>query len=147
MADDRVQVNDLQAGEYRLTKGSTRFPDVLVCRLKSPDTPPPDAVDLGNGEYLVAYSRRCTHLGCSLAPTVDPGPGRLPLDGTLLRCPCHFSCFDLAQRGLAVAGPATDCLPQVAIRLEGNDAELRDWVRRESVPYGVPYEGTSKKPE
>ena len=55
---------------------------------------------------LRAYLRRCTHLGCPL---------NINSDGTLI-CPCHGSQFNLA--GMAVTGPATKNLTELAIKID-----------------------------
>jgi Rieske Fe-S protein len=55
-----------------------------------------------------AYSRRCTHSGC----TVDP------FAGNVSRCPCHGSRFD--KTGTAITGPATRPLFQYTVRRDGN---------------------------
>jgi len=61
-----------------------------------------------NGEYL-AYSLRCTHLGCTLEE-----------NGVNFSCPCHGSEFD--QNGRVLKGPADQSLPKfnVDIDQEGN---------------------------
>ena len=68
-----LQVNELQ--------GPKAVGDVLVVR---------DATD-----RVLAFSRRCPHLGCALTVS-DAGDGFI--------CPCHGSRFDLTGR--RVAGPA-----------------------------------------
>lgn len=59
-------------------------------------------------ETVVAYSAVCTHKGGTLQP-----------DGAELRCPLHQSVFDAAT-GEVVNGPATEALPAVAVRVEGD---------------------------
>ncbi len=57
---------------------------------------------------VVAFSAICTHRGCTVAP-----------DGDRLACPCHGSVFE-AFTGAVVSGPATEPLPEVAVRVEGD---------------------------
>ncbi|MCD6639233.1 MAG: Rieske (2Fe-2S) protein [Nocardioides sp.] len=54
---------------------------------------------------FVAFSAICTHQGCTVAPVDD-----------ILRCPCHFSTYDLAT-GEVTDGPAPSPLPEVAVRV------------------------------
>jgi nitrite reductase/ring-hydroxylating ferredoxin subunit len=56
---------------------------------------------------VAAYSAVCTHQGGSLQP-----------DGAELRCPLHNSVFDAAT-GEVLSGPASDALPAVGVRIEG----------------------------
>lgn len=142
-----------QAGHYRLVS-STTFPDVILCRIRYTGELPVGSVKVADGECVVAFSRLCTHLGCHTAPDLPAnGVGLLPMAPneeaftSLVVCPCHFSCFDLGEEGLCVLGPATDCLPQVALRQssEPKAVELVGWMIVKSVPYGVPYGGTSQK--
>jgi Rieske Fe-S protein len=53
---------------------------------------------------LRAWSRRCTHLGCSVT---------LDADGKGISCPCHGSRFDL--EGRRIAGPARDDLLELPV--------------------------------
>ena len=96
-----------------------------------PDSSPPSIIDLGpkidfpltsktvlpdipavvyqdDGEFL-AYSLRCTHLGCTLE---ESGDG--------YSCPCHGSEF--SSDGKVSKGPALEDLPnlQIEISPEGN---------------------------
>ena len=61
---------------------------------------------------LVAYSAICTHLGCSVLPTLSE-------DG-LIFCPCHASAFDPANDAAVVSGPAPRPLPSLPITVEGD---------------------------
>jgi Rieske Fe-S protein len=151
-----VRVDDLdRAGKYKLNTDA-RFADVFVCRIRHAGAVPDGAVDLTGGECLVAFSRLCTHLGCHVAATPVPGSvGQLPtLPGeqdfsSVVLCPCHFSSFELARQGLVILGPATDCLPQIELRrYDATQVELVRWMRhpKRSIPYGVPFGGTSNSP-
>ena len=66
----------------------------------------------------VAYSKICTHAGCSVGLFgVDSRP---PLEVRELVCPCHQSVFDPVDAAKPVGGPATRSLPQLPL---GVDAE------------------------
>jgi nitrite reductase/ring-hydroxylating ferredoxin subunit len=133
------------AGKYILIPDAP-FEDVFLCRLQIPGLVPAGAVPIGKGHAVLAFSRKCTHLGCYLVATLAVGD--LPPDG-LIRCKCHASCFDLTAEGLVVVGPATDWLPQVELRPADEPltkVELVRWIRDRSVPYGVPFAGTSANP-
>ncbi len=83
-------------------------PCVLV-RIPKPDKPNPRVLEITRGEErinLIAYSRVCTHLGCTAA---------LPNGLRLLSCGCHGSEFDAAS-GNVVTGPAS--APLQAVKLE-----------------------------
>lgn len=66
------------------------------------------------GGALHAFDDVCTHQGCSLAEG--------DVDGTVVRCPCHGSEFDITS-GEVVEGPATDPIDVFDVREE--DGELR----------------------
>lgn len=130
------------------------FLNVFVVRVAVPNGVPQGAIDLGSGECLLAFSRVCTHMGCSIARVDSPGqvgtfPPLMPggqFSGVVV-CPCHFTNFDLLRGGLPVIGPATDCLPQVELeRIDAIHARLKRWMRGRDVPFGVPYAGTSANP-
>lgn len=57
---------------------------------------------------VVAFSAVCTHQGCIVAP-----------DGAELACPCHGSRFE-AVTGAVVDGPASEPLPAVQVRVDGD---------------------------
>lgn len=70
---------------------------------------------IGPDGDIVAFSTGCTHMGC-------------PLRGLFIRehgiigpCPCHFTTFDLAHRGMVVLGQATENLPQILLDVERDD--------------------------
>jgi nitrite reductase/ring-hydroxylating ferredoxin subunit len=60
------------------------------------------------GRGLVAYSRRCTHLGCTVV--YEPDYHRL-------FCPCHLGVFD-PFTGVPVAGPPERRLPRILIEIK-----------------------------
>jgi cytochrome b6-f complex iron-sulfur subunit len=66
-------------------------------------------VHLDNGDF-VAYSAICTHQGCTVAYK----------DGNLA-CPCHGSVFDPANGASVVAGPAQRPLPEIPVKVRGDE--------------------------
>jgi Rieske Fe-S protein len=60
-----------------------------------------------DGQTLVAYSQKCTHLACAVVPELDRGR---------LACPCHKGYFDAAT-GRPVAGPPRRPLPRVTLQV------------------------------
>ncbi len=54
---------------------------------------------------FLAFSQKCTHLGCAVTPDAE---------GKQLRCPCHNGLFDAAT-GRPLAGPARRPLVRVAV--------------------------------
>ncbi len=79
-------------------------------RYPGPDDPAM-LIHLPGGE-LVAYSQKCTHLGCVVF--YEP-------EDTELVCPCHEGIFD-ASTGDPIAGPPERALP--AIGLEVRDGTV-----------------------
>jgi len=58
---------------------------------------------------LVAYSAICTHLGCTVLPTLSQ-------QGYIV-CPCHASMFNPAADAEVVSGPANRPLPALPIEV------------------------------
>jgi ubiquinol-cytochrome c reductase iron-sulfur subunit len=67
---------------------------------------------------IVAYSKVCTHAGCSVALYRKP---KFPpeQDRPALICPCHYSTFDPAAGGTVLFGPAGRDLPQLPLTIDG----------------------------
>jgi Rieske Fe-S protein len=68
-------------------------------------------VHLESGESA-AYSAVCTHQSCTVA--YRPQTRKLA-------CPCHGSVFDPAKSAAVETGPARRPLPEVPIRIEGEE--------------------------
>jgi rieske iron-sulfur protein len=72
------------------------------------------AADLPAG--LVAYSAICTHLGCTVLPTLSQ-------QGYIV-CPCHASMFNPAADAEVVSGPANRPLPALPIEVSPDGVVL-----------------------
>ena len=68
------------------------------------------AEDLPAG--LVAYSAICTHLGCTVLPSLS--------EQGYIVCPCHASLFDPAVAAQVVTGPANRPLPSLPIEVSSD---------------------------
>lgn len=64
---------------------------------------------IGPGQDIVAFSRRCSHMGGTLAFRAEAG---------ILHCPLHYAMFDAQKGGLMVIGQATDNLPQIELEID-----------------------------
>ncbi|MBW3656637.1 MAG: ubiquinol-cytochrome c reductase iron-sulfur subunit [Gemmatimonadetes bacterium] len=71
------------------------------------------------GAHFAAWSRICTHLGCSVHPLQDLEATALTYNyrptHPVLGCPCHFSVFDPLKQGESVFGRARAPLPRVQL--------------------------------
>ncbi|MCH7669245.1 MAG: arsenate reductase (azurin) small subunit [Acidobacteria bacterium] len=91
---------------------------------------------VGPDEDIVAFSRLCTHMGCTV-PTYQHeyrvlGP-----------CPCHFTTFDLIHGGIVVMGQATQNLPQVLLSVDDAGDVAADGVFRLVYGYANTLEGSN----
>ena len=73
---------------------------------KAPDGKPIIVAQPSEGK-AVAFSAKCTHMGCTVAPS-----------GAKLQCPCHGSQFD-ALTGKVLRGPAQRPLSDFPVKVEG----------------------------
>ena len=76
-------------------------------------TPAWDGVGLD--QDIVSFNYLCSHIGCPLI-------GKYNHDHKMLDpCPCHFSRFYLAKKGVMILGQATQSLPQVTLEVRDGD--------------------------
>jgi ubiquinol-cytochrome c reductase iron-sulfur subunit len=88
---------------------------VVLVRLP-PDVLTQRTIDAGALEGWVAYSKICSHAGCSVGLFgID---NREPDTLRQLVCPCHQSIFDPADAARPVGGPAPRPLPQLALDVD-----------------------------
>lgn len=70
---------------------------------------------VGPNADIVAFNQLCTHQGGLLE-------GQYQSEYRVLGpCPIHLTTFDLARHGMVVSGHATQGLPQVILRIEGDE--------------------------
>ncbi len=70
---------------------------------------------IGPERDIVAFNYLCTHMGCPLQ-------GQYKKEHKVLGpCPCHFTTFDLRKNGFVTIGQATQSLPQITLKLDGDD--------------------------
>ena len=88
---------------------------VVLVRVR-PDLLNARTVSGGAVDGWVAYSKICTHAGCSVGLFgVDSRP---PIELRELVCPCHQSVFDPLDAARPVGGPATRPLPQLPLGID-----------------------------
>lgn len=83
---------------------------VLLIRLREDEIP--EEARAGSYGGLVAYSKLCTHMGCSVALYEQVTQHLL--------CPCHQSTFDVRQNCKVIFGPAKRPLPQLPITVDAD---------------------------
>jgi ubiquinol-cytochrome c reductase iron-sulfur subunit len=91
---------------------------VVLVRLDPSELDLPDERRDWDADGVLAFSKICTHAGCTINlyrfptfPPQSPGPA--------LICPCHYSTFDPATGGNRIFGPAGRALPQLPLELDG----------------------------
>lgn len=81
----------------------------------------PGGLTVGGAHYA-AFSRICTHLGCTVAFNKDVEAVAFAFnyrpDTPALVCHCHLSVFLPQRAGLAASGPAVAPLPRVALSVK-----------------------------
>ncbi len=70
---------------------------------------------VGEGQDIVAFSTRCTHMGGDLANEYH---AQYKVAGP---CREHLTTFDLTRHGMVVSGHATQSLPQLVLQIEGDE--------------------------
>ena len=102
LANSPVNADDIAPGTavQAFPEGKTEDSKNLVEVVRLPEAP----------DTVVAYSAICTHLGCSVLPTLT--------EEGLIICPCHASIFDPANNGEVRSGPAGKPLPALEISVE-----------------------------
>lgn len=90
---------------------------VVLLRLR-PELLSERTIESGTVEGWVAYSKICTHAGCSVGLFgID---NREPDVVRELVCPCHQSAFDPTDAAEPIGGPATRPLPQLPLSVDGD---------------------------
>jgi ubiquinol-cytochrome c reductase iron-sulfur subunit len=86
---------------------------VVLLRVPVDDLLLPPAREDWSPQGYVAFSKVCTHAGCPVGLYEDVG--------LLLLCPCHQATFDVVRGARPVFGPAPRELPQLPLRVDGDD--------------------------
>jgi ubiquinol-cytochrome c reductase iron-sulfur subunit len=120
MAGTPVTVNALQPGNFIIvfpedSIGDEKAQTVLI-RVQEKDLQLPSERANWAPMGYVAYSRVCTHAGCSV--------GMFERTTGQLMCPCHQSTFDVLRAAQPSGGPAARPLPQLPLYADA-DGTLR----------------------
>ena len=90
---------------------------VVLLRMQ-PDVLSERTIERGAIDGWVAYSKICTHAGCSVGLFgIDNRPPEVVRQ---LVCPCHQSAFDPTDSARPVGGPAPRSLPQLALEVDAD---------------------------
>jgi ubiquinol-cytochrome c reductase iron-sulfur subunit len=118
----------LRAGDIEPESFYTAFPQgasrellgapLVLVRIDPGDLQLPRGREGWAPDGILAYSKICTHAGCSVAlyraPLYEPTSSR-----PALVCPCHYSTFDPARGAKVLFGPAGRPLPQLPLTIDG----------------------------
>ena len=91
----------------KIVRDDTRLNQVLLVRLESAQLSSDTRARAADG--IVGYSAVCTHTGCD-AWDWQPAAG-------VVKCPCHFSEFDLKNGARVLNGPAPRRLPALPLKI------------------------------
>ncbi|HKQ66777.1 MAG TPA: Rieske (2Fe-2S) protein [Methylomirabilota bacterium] len=94
----------------RVVRDDSRLNQVLLVRLDAKALNPDTRERAADG--IVAYSAVCTHTGCDIW---DWQPA-----SSTIKCPCHFSEFDLKDSARVLNGPAPRRLPALPLKVIEN---------------------------
>ena len=93
--------------ESRIVRDDSRLNQILIVRLLTSSEVGADTRARAADRTVVAYSAVCTHTGCDVW---DWQPA-----SSTIRCPCHFSEFDLRDSARVLNGPARRRLPALPL--------------------------------
>lgn len=117
-----AKVSDVPVGTIRAFDVSEDEPKALsknrlpILRAAGIGRPKVPRIALANVDgTFYAIDDKCTHLGCSL------GDGQLT--GTVVRCACHGSQFDVTT-GTVIQGPAKTPVQAHASQVVGDDVQV-----------------------
>jgi thiosulfate dehydrogenase [quinone] large subunit len=92
----------------------SRVPVGEAAAFTAPSGDPAVLVRLAQND-VVAFSRVCTHAGCSVG---------YDQNSRLLVCPCHGAEFDPARGARPVAGPTFTPLPAIKVAIDEASGEV-----------------------
>jgi len=105
----------------RIVRDDSRLNQVLLVRLDPNRLNSDTRARAADG--IVAYSAVCTHTGCDIW---DWQPA-----SSTIKCPCHFSEFDLKESARVLNGPAPRRLPALPLKVvDGMPAVASGFVGR-----------------
>jgi ubiquinol-cytochrome c reductase iron-sulfur subunit len=93
-------------------EGHTTAADSQVALLHLPGVAPLPGRETWSPDGFFAYSRVCTHAGCTVSQYED--------EAHALLCPCHQSTFDLLDGCRPIDGPASRPLPQLPLAIDAD---------------------------
>ncbi len=102
-----TSLRDLDAGSPRAIVDLDQVPEGDAHLFRYPGADDPAVLIHLPGGELVAYSQKCTHLGCVVF--YEP-------QQTELVCPCHEGVFEAAT-GDPIAGPPERALPAIGVEV------------------------------
>ena len=102
-----TSLRELDGGSPRAVIDLDEVPEGGAHLFRYPGTDDPAVLIHLPGGELVAYSQKCTHLGCVVF--YEP-------QETELICPCHEGIFD-ATTGDPIAGPPERALPVIGVEV------------------------------
>ena len=105
-----TSLRDLDTGEPTAVIDLDELPEGEAHLFRYPGPDDPAMLIHLTGGALVAFSQKCTHLGCVVF--YEP-------EETELVCPCHEGIFD-ATTGDAIAGPPERALPAIRVEVRDN---------------------------
>ena len=105
----------------KIVRNDSRLNQVLLIRLDPADLA--DETRARGAQGVVAYSAVCTHTGCD--------QWEWQPETKTIKCPCHFSTFDIKDGARVLDGPAPRRLPALPLRLvEGVPAAAGGFIGR-----------------
>lgn len=105
-----TSLRDLDSGQPTALIGLDELAEGTAHLFRYPGPDDPAILIRLAGGALVAYSQKCTHLGCVVF--YEP-------EETELVCPCHEGIFDLST-GDPIAGPPERALPAIELEVRDN---------------------------
>jgi rieske iron-sulfur protein len=137
-----VSLADIKEGQvvYAFPKGDVNGTQVIkngvarnqliIAKFPAAQLKAPTNVE-GTDQGIVVYSRQCMHLGCAIE--VKAYPSKNLQEAAV--CPCHGGVYDMAQGARVVDGPPPAPLPQLPVKVQGNQVVLQDTFL--SLPYDI----------
>lgn len=92
----------------RVVRDGSRLNQILLIALEPRELADETRARAAAG--VVAYSAVCTHTGCDLWEWIP--------ETRAIKCPCHFSVFDVKDGARVLDGPAPRRLPALPLKVE-----------------------------